>query len=135
VLGIAGPANADWLTSIGATPVAYGDGLADRLRAAAPNGIDAFIDTFGSGYVELAVELGVDPQRIDTIIDVEAAQKYGVKTDASGEASNATVLAELAHLVADKELTLPITATYPLEQVREAYTRLGESATPTAGSC
>jgi NADPH:quinone reductase len=129
VLGIAGPANADWLTSIGATPIAYGDGLADRLRAAAPNGIDAFIDTFGSGYVELAIELGVDPQRIDTIIDVEAAERYGVKTDASAEASNATVLAELAHLVADNELALPIAATYPLEQVREAYTRLGQRHT------
>ncbi|MDT5334539.1 MAG: hypothetical protein QOD90_44 [Mycobacterium sp.] len=129
VLGIAGPANADWLTSIGATPIAYGDGLADRLRAAAPHGIDAFIDTFGSGYVELAIELGVDPQRIDTIIDVEAAERYGVKTDASAEASNAPVLAELAHLVADTELTLPIAATYPLEQVREAYTQLGERHT------
>jgi NADPH:quinone reductase-like Zn-dependent oxidoreductase len=129
VLGIAGPANADWLTSIGAIPIAYGDGLADRLRAAAPDGIDAFIDTFGSGYVELAIELGVDPRRIDTIIDVAAAEKYGVKTDASAEASNPTVLAELAHLVADKELALPIAVTYPLEQVREAYTQLGQRHT------
>jgi NADPH:quinone reductase len=129
VLGIAGPGNADWLTSIGATPITYGDGLADRLRAAAPNGIDAFIDTFGSGYVELAIELGIDPQRIDTIRDLEAVEKYGVKFEASAEASNATVLAELAHLVASKELTLPIAATYPLEQVREAYTELAQGHT------
>ncbi|MBO0731930.1 MAG: NADP-dependent oxidoreductase, partial [Acidimicrobiaceae bacterium] len=63
VIGIAGDGNAAWLKSVGVTPVSYGDGLADRLRAAAPNGIDAFIDCFGGGYVELAVSLGVATDR------------------------------------------------------------------------
>lgn len=50
-------------------PVAYGDGVADRIRAAAPSGVDAFIDTHGDGYVELALALGVATDRIDTIAD------------------------------------------------------------------
>ena len=74
VLGIAGPDNQDYLSSLGVEPIVYGDGLEDRLRAAAPDGIDAFIDTFGSGYVELAVGLGIDPQRVDTIIDFPAIE-------------------------------------------------------------
>ncbi|GBG37829.1 NADPH:quinone reductase [Mycobacterium montefiorense] len=68
VLGIAGEGNADWLRAHGVIPISYGDGLAERLREAAPNGIDAFIDLFGPDYVQLAVDLGVAPQRIDTII-------------------------------------------------------------------
>jgi hypothetical protein len=63
------------------TPVAYGDGVADRIRAAAPSGVDAFIDTHGDGFVELALALGVAAGRIDTIADYAAAQKHGVKTD------------------------------------------------------
>ena len=55
VIGIASEANHDWLSSVGVTPVAYGDGLAQRIRAAAPSGVDAFIDTFGEEYVRLAV--------------------------------------------------------------------------------
>ena len=62
VIGIASPANADWLTAHGARPVAYGDGLAERLQAAAPHGIDAFIDLFGPEYLDLAIDLG-DPPR------------------------------------------------------------------------
>src|SRR4029077_2720289 len=69
VLSIAGSGNSDWLESMGTRPVVYGGGLADRLRAAAPEGIDAFIDCFGGGYVDLAVdELGVTPGRVETII-------------------------------------------------------------------
>jgi NADPH:quinone reductase-like Zn-dependent oxidoreductase len=61
--------------------VAYGDGAADRIRAAVPGGVDAFIDTHGDGYVELSLALGVAAGRIETIVDYAAAQKHGVKTD------------------------------------------------------
>jgi homoserine dehydrogenase len=87
VLGIASAANAGRLRAISVEPVVYGDGLADRLRSLAPDGIDAFIDTHGVGYVDLAVALGVNPGRIDTIIDFAAAQRHGAKTDASPQAS------------------------------------------------
>ena len=75
VIGIASAANADWLRSVGVEPVQYGDGLADRLGRAAPDGVDAFIDTFGGGYVQLAVELGVDPGRVATVIDWAGAKR------------------------------------------------------------
>ena len=81
VIGLASESNHEWLKSHGVIPVAYGDGVADRIRAAAPSGADAFIDTYGDGYVELALALGVAAERIDTIADYAAAQKYGVKTD------------------------------------------------------
>ena len=129
VIGIAGEGNADWLRSVGVTPVAYGVGLGDRLRAAAGSGIDAFIDTYGSGYVDLAVDLGVDPSRIDTIIDYGAAQKVGAKVEGSSTASSADILAHLASEVAWGRLLLPIAAVYPLADVRDAYTELGRRHT------
>jgi len=100
VIGIAGQANHDWLTAHGVKPVTYGDGLANRLREAA---IDAFIDTYGHGYVKIAIELGVAPDRINTIIDFAAAKQYGVKTEGSQAALNDAVLEELAGLIVPPE--------------------------------
>ena len=97
VIGLASESNHEWLKSHGVIPVAYGDGVADRIRAAAPGGVDAFIDTHGGGYVELALALGVAAGRIDTIADFAAAAKHGVKTDGGTAAGpGAKVLAELA---------------------------------------
>jgi NADPH2:quinone reductase len=131
VIGIASEANADWLRSVGVTPIAYGDGLEGRLRQAAPSGIDAFIDTYGDGYVDLAVALKIDPARIDTVIDWPAAEKYGAKTEGSSAASDAESLAFMASEVAWGHISLPVAAVYPLEAVREAYTEL--SARHTRG--
>jgi NADPH:quinone reductase-like Zn-dependent oxidoreductase len=125
VIGLASESNHEWLRSHGVIPVAYGDGIADRIRTAATSGVDAFIDTYGDGYVELALALGVPAERIDTIVDFAAAAKHGVKTDGGREAGpGATVLAELAGLVADGQLEVPIANVYPLVQVRDAYTEL-----------
>lgn len=129
VLGIASPGNHDWLTAHGAIPIAYGDGLADRLEAAAPNGIDAFIDLFGPEYVQLAVDLGVAPDRIDTIISREKALEVGAKVEGSGDASTTAVLSEMAELVASGQIEIPIAATYPLEKVRDAFAELEERHT------
>jgi NADPH:quinone reductase-like Zn-dependent oxidoreductase len=126
VIGLAGEPNHDWLRSHDVTPVVYGDGVAERIRAAgAGDGVDALIDTFGGGYVDLAIELGVEPERIDTIIDYQAAQAHvGVKTDGSAAGASAPMLGELAALLAANELELPIAATYPLERVQDAYREL-----------
>jgi NADPH2:quinone reductase len=129
VLAIASPPNHAWLTAHGAIPVSYGEGLAERLRAAAPNGIDAFIDLFGPQYVELAVELGVDPSRIETIIAREKAKEVGAKLEGSGDASTTDVLSEMAELVASGQIEIPIAATYPLEQVRDAFAELEQRHT------
>ena len=79
VLGIASLPHHEWLAAHGVIPVSYGDGLAERLRAAAPKGIDAFIDLFGPQYVQLAVDLGIAKDRIETIISREKAQELGTK--------------------------------------------------------
>ncbi len=121
VLGIAGPDNADWLRGHGAIPVEYGDGLARRLREAAPEGIDAFIDLFGPDYVDLAVELGVAPERIDTIISFQKAAEVGAKTAGSADASTPEVLAELADLVTSGAVDFDIAATFPLDRVADAF--------------
>jgi NADPH:quinone reductase-like Zn-dependent oxidoreductase len=77
VIGLAIEHNHEWLQTHGVIPVAYGDGVTDRIKAAEPSGIDAFIDTYGDGYVEVALSLGVTIERIDTIADFAAAAKYG----------------------------------------------------------
>jgi NADPH:quinone reductase-like Zn-dependent oxidoreductase len=124
VLGIASPANAEWLASHGAVPVAYGEGLADRLRAAAPSGIDAFIDLFGPEYVQLAADLGIPRPRIETITSFEKAEELGTKAEGSGTASTVEVLSEMADLVASNAIEIPIAATYPLDRVADAFEQL-----------
>ena len=124
VLGIASSANADWLRAHGAVPVPYGDGLAERLRAAAGSRIDAFIDLFGPEYVQLAVELGITRERIETITSFQKAQELGVKADGSGTASTPEVLTEMADLVASGAIEIPIAATYSLDGVADAFEEL-----------
>ena len=129
VLGIASPRNHAWLAAHGVIPVSYGDGLVDRLMAAAPHGIDAFIDLFGPDYMHLAIDLGVAPARIDTIIARETAHKLGAKAEGSVDASTTDVLAEMAALVASGQIEIPIAATYPLDKVRDAFAALEERHT------
>jgi len=124
VIGIASDESASFLRSVGVESVAYGDGLADRLRTLAPKGIAAFIDLFGGGYVELALELGIAHERINTIIDFAGAQKYGVKSDGSAEAASPETLASIANLIAWGEIVMPLTAIYPFAAVRDAYIEL-----------
>lgn len=129
VIGLAGAANHAWLTAHGVIAVAYGEGLEDRIKAASGGKVDAFIDTFGSGYVELAIKLGIAITRIDTIIDFAAATKYGVKTEGNRQGASAEVLAELAGLIGSGRLELPVAKTYPLAAVREAYRELEQHHT------
>jgi len=124
VIGIASDSNSGWLESKGVTQVAYGEGLAERIRAAGPDGVDAFIDLFGPEYLELAVELGVPTERIDTIASHQKAMEIGAKTEGGGEATSAANLAIIAELAATGQIEIPVAATYPLDQVREAYEEL-----------
>lgn len=121
VLGTASPANHEALRDIGVEPVAYGEGLVERLRDA--GGVDAVIDAHGRATLEAAVELGVDPARIDTIADRVFAAEIGAQA-VGGAAADRGDLAELAALVAAGEVLLPIDSVYPLERVVEAYERL-----------
>lgn len=126
VIGTAREADHDLLRRLNVIPVAYGEGVAERIRAAVPGGapVDAFIDTYGSGQVAVALELGVAPERIDTIADFEAVQKYGVKSDGNAKGGGARTLEELAALIVQGALEIPIDTVYPLERVAEAYDHL-----------
>ncbi len=124
VIGLAGERNHAWLRAHDIVPVTYGRGQDKRIREAAGGPVDAFIDTFGSGYADLAIELGVAPPRINTIIDYEAVERLGIKGQGSSLIASHDVLAELVGLVADGNLEIPIAATYPLDDVREAYDTL-----------
>jgi NADPH:quinone reductase-like Zn-dependent oxidoreductase len=132
VIGVAAASSNDWLHSRGVTPVGYEDGLSDRLQATAAElggKLTALIDTVGSGYVALAIALGIAPERINTIADFEAGPRYGVHTDGAGAASTADV-AELVQLIVAGDVELPIARAFKLDQVRDAYTLLEHGHPP-----
>jgi len=129
VIGLASEGHHDWLSRHGVIPLTYGDGVADRIRAASGGRMDAFLDTFGGDYVELALALGVRPDRIDTIANFAAREKYGVKIDGSAAGGTPEVLAELAGLIGSGQLEIPIAAVYRLSEVREAYRDLEQGHT------
>jgi NADPH:quinone reductase-like Zn-dependent oxidoreductase len=115
VIGTGSATSADALRALGAEPVAYGDGLVDRLRALAPAGVAAAIDLHGTDTMQAARDLGVPDERITTI----AAQVDGI-TPANGANAAPGAIEEIARLVAAGQLRVPIAATFPIEQIRAA---------------
>ncbi|GGN97536.1 NADPH:quinone reductase [Actinoplanes lobatus] len=124
VIGLAGPAHHDWLRDHGIVPVAYGDGVEQRIKETSGGRVDAFIDAFGAPYVELALSLGVRPERINTLADFTAAREHGVHARGSNHVSVPEVLADLAALHARGDLDIPVEAVYPLDRVADAYRHL-----------
>lgn len=128
VIGLASENNHEWLTAHGVVPVTYGPGVADRIRAVTANRkVDAFVDTQGADYVEIALDdLGVSPERVNSILRIDAVQSRGITFAGyeAGISSGKAVLAELADLIAAGDLTIPIAATYPLANVRKAFDQL-----------
>jgi NADPH:quinone reductase-like Zn-dependent oxidoreductase len=122
VIGLASPANHEWLRAHGIVPVDYaGEDLVDRVRAAAGgSAVTALLDTHGGPYVQLGLDLGVVPDRIATIADFTAG-RLGAQVVSHSVAANAAVLSELAAAVADGRLEVPIAARFPLDAVRDAY--------------
>ncbi|MGW4650627.1 NADP-dependent oxidoreductase [Kitasatospora sp. NPDC004289] len=118
VIGTASEANHDYLRSLGATPVTYGEGLADRVRALAPDGVDAAFDAAGRGALEPSLELVADRSRIGTIAD-PAAEGLGIRW-LYGPRSAAR-LAELTALWEQGRLRLTVSASFPLSRAAEAH--------------
>jgi NADPH:quinone reductase-like Zn-dependent oxidoreductase len=129
VIGLASLSNHPWLAKHGVIPVAFGEGVAGRIHEAAQGKIDAFVDAFGADYVKVALDLGVQPERIDTIANFAAVTKYGVKAEGNAAAANAAVLAELAELMSQGSLEMPIDHVYALDDVRQAYQELEQGHT------
>ena len=128
VIAIASTRHRSWLEAQGATFVEYGDDVADRLRHAIKSGsgsgrVDAFLDFQGRDYPDLALSLGVPPERINTL-DYGAAARLGTRSQGSAEGTTQAVLAELAQLASPGRIEVPISRTYPLTEVRAAFTHL-----------
>ncbi|MBU8807457.1 NADP-dependent oxidoreductase [Mycolicibacterium goodii] len=120
VIGTASESNHDYLRSIGATPVRYGDGLLERVRAAAPQGVDAVLDASGRGEIPLSVELTGNPQRVLTLVAFDQADT-GIQVHAGGAgASLSKALDDIVALITDGRLQVSITGAYPLEQAAAA---------------
>ena len=118
VIATASKRHHDALRALGAEPVTYGEGLTDRVRALAPNGVDAAADLTGSEVIETAVELGVLPTRITAIAAMSGVPE-GVRVTGSANAP-AGALAEVGQKIAAGELQVPIAATFPVAQISEA---------------
>ncbi|MFE6894614.1 NADP-dependent oxidoreductase [Streptomyces sp. NPDC057694] len=121
VIGIASPANHDYLRKLQAEPVAYGEGLVERVRAIAPEGVDVALDLAGSGVVPELLELAGGTQRVLTIADYGAAQKYGVTFSDGHDGRAVHVLGEIGELIETGRFALPVARTFPLTDVAEAH--------------
>ncbi|MEV8393363.1 MULTISPECIES: NADP-dependent oxidoreductase [unclassified Streptomyces] len=125
VIGTASPANHEYVRSLGAIPVTYGDGLVERVRSVAPQGVDAVFDTAGKGALPDSIELrGGTTDRIVTIADPAAAE-LGVAFSSGGAGSSTPEkkragLAENARLAAEGALRLRIAGTFPLAEAAQA---------------
>ncbi|MED7952687.1 NADP-dependent oxidoreductase [Streptomyces sp. BE303] len=123
VIGTAGERNHDYLRELGAIPVTYGDGLVERVRAVAPQGVDAAFDAAGRGALEASVELVADRDRIGTVVDYPGAGRLGVR-GIRGERTAAR-LAELVGLWETGALRVEIADTFPLQRAADAHRLVG----------
>lgn len=119
VIGTAGPANQEYVTSLGATALVYGDNLVQRVRELAPDGVDAVFDAAGKGALENSITLRGGTDRIVTTADFRA-RELGVVFAEGPQRRSAARLAELARQAADGTLVTTISATHPLAEAAKA---------------
>ncbi|MCP2261982.1 NADPH:quinone reductase [Streptoalloteichus tenebrarius] len=119
VIGTASEANHEHLRSLGAVPVRYGEGLVERVRAVAPNGVDAALDAAGEDALRASVELVADRNRIGTLVAFGLHEELGVR--AIRGQRGAERLAELAELWEKGLLRISVRRTYPLERAADAH--------------
>jgi NADPH:quinone reductase-like Zn-dependent oxidoreductase len=121
VIGTASPANHKYLRSLGAEPVAYEQGLAGRVRALAPGGVDLALDVAGSGVLPELIELAGGPEHVVTVADFSGAQEYGVRFSHGDTGRAVHVLAEIGELIESGRFSLPVAQTFPLAEVAQAH--------------
>jgi NADPH:quinone reductase-like Zn-dependent oxidoreductase len=124
VIGTAAAGDLDRVAALGATPVRYGDGWTERVRAAAPAGVDAVFDTAGAGLLPAAIALAGDVAHVITIAD-PSAPEHGVRFTGQDPADRAPeALPELAALLASGGLAVPVWRSYPLAEAARAHADL-----------
>ena len=127
VIGTASPNNHEYLRSLGAAATTYGEGLAERVREIAPEGVDAALDAAGGGALPALIELAGGPEHVVTIVDFAGAQETGVRFSGGMGAERAVhALTEIGELIEAGRFSLPVAQTFRLEQIGEAH-RLSET--------
>jgi NADPH:quinone reductase-like Zn-dependent oxidoreductase len=130
VIGTASPGNHEYVRSFGAEPTAYGEGLVERVRALAPDGVDRALDAAGGGALPALVELTGAPDRVLTIADFPGAEQAGVRFSGGMGAERAwTALRDAGALIEAGRFSVPVAQTFPLAQIAEAH-RISETGHP-----
>jgi len=119
VIGTASEANQDYVRSLGAVPVVYGDGLPDRIRALAPGGIDAAVDGAGGAALETSLELVKDRKKILTLVAHARIEELGLAS-IQGRRS-AAALADLIGLYAAGRTIWHVRRVHPLAEAADAH--------------
>ena len=121
VIGTASESTFEFLRRLGVEPVAYGPGLTDRVKTLAPEGVTAATDLFGAETAETALALGVPPERISTIA-ARPNPPGGVRATGAIDAGP-DAMERITDAILAGKLTVPIAATFPIEQIRDAVTQ------------
>jgi len=120
VIGTASPSNHDYLRSLGAIPVTYGPGLSDRLKTLVSEKISAAFDAAGRDFVSQALTLGIEPGRIVTIVDFEAASLGVQVTAADFRAFTAAPIVPVVDWAAKGELITQVAQVFSFDHLPEA---------------
>jgi NADPH:quinone reductase-like Zn-dependent oxidoreductase len=121
VIGTASSANHGYLRTLGAEPVAYGEGMAERVRALAPDGVDAALDVAGSGVLPELIDLAGGAKNVVTLADFDGAKQHDVRFSNGFEGHAFHALADIGKLIEAGRFWLPVERTYPLERISEAH--------------
>jgi NADPH:quinone reductase-like Zn-dependent oxidoreductase len=121
VIGTASTANHDYLRLLGAEPVTYGEGMAERVRALAPDGVDAALDVAGSGVLPELIDLAGGAQNVVTLADFDGAKQYEVRFSNGFQGHAFHALADIGALIEAGRFWLPVERTYPLDKIPEAH--------------
>jgi NADPH:quinone reductase-like Zn-dependent oxidoreductase len=120
VIASASEANHDYLREIGATPVLYGQGLAERVRAAAGGPVDAVFDVAGKTPVEDLISLVSEPSQVLSVANFAAGRAGARVTGGGADSQPMRALAQVADLLAQNKLVIKV-QTFPFDRAAEAY--------------
>lgn len=121
VIGTASTANHNYLRLLGAEPTTYGEGMAERVRALAPDGVDVALDVAGSGVLPELIDLAGGPQNVVTLADFAGSKEHGVLFSNGFQGHAFHALAEVGTLIDAGRFWLPVERTYPLTDIAEAH--------------
>ena len=121
VIGTASTANHNYLRLLGAEPTTYGEGMAERVRALAPDGVDVTLDVAGSGVLPELIDLAGGPQNVVTLADFAGSKEHGVLFSNGFQGHAFHALAEVGTLIDAGRFWLPVERTYPLTDIAEAH--------------